>query len=249
MTTMDTVTSIPINPFALTVTRPPRRLQPEQIAARHEDVADLARRIERAGIGLDERLAGINIDLTDPAKAKLANQYREEYAAAVAPLAERLAVLRDELASQAAHYDRDSIRARALFGDDNDPQKAAVLGSFWLARLEKASVVDLTSIAHDAASRFDVALCLAVENEVAHRGLTGDVAEEIKALVASVPMSPSDIAVNEKIAGGYATAELTRLDAMQRASGRSLTVERLQAAFDAAALTGKPKVPKEPSPV
>ena len=128
---------------------------------------DLARRIERAaGIGLDENLAGINIDLTDPAKAKLDKEFRADYVAAVAPLAKRLAVLRDELAGQAAHYDRDNIRARALFGDDNDPQKSAVLGTYWHARLPKASVVDLTAcIAFDGASRFDVALCLAVENE------------------------------------------------------------------------------------
>ena len=62
-------------------------------------------------------------------------------------------------------------------------------------------------------------------------------------------MSPSDIAVNQKVADAYAKAELTRLEAEQRASGRSLTVERMQAAFDAAALTGKPKPPEDPSPV
>ena len=73
---MTTVSNI--NPFALTVTQPPRRVPPEQIAARHEDVHDLARRIERGGIGLDDRLAGINIDLTDPANAKLAKGCRAE---------------------------------------------------------------------------------------------------------------------------------------------------------------------------
>ncbi len=237
------MTSTTKNPFPQSVPKPPRRLSPESISTKAEEIAAIVSRLDRAGADLDAAITEISVDLTDVAKGRREMELRAAFAGTVAPLLAPLAVLRDELASQAPYFSRDAVRSRATFGESTDALQSAQLGSYWLARVARASVTDLLEIARDAAGRSDLALCLAVENEVGHRVLVGDQADEIIGIVASVQVPPQDAAALQKIGAAWGAAELARLVAEERSTGESRSVERMNVAFAAAAMVGKPKLP------
>lgn len=231
------------NLFLQPVPQPPRRLSPESISTKGDEVDVLAARLDKAGTDLDAAVAEISVDLTDVARGRRELELRGAFGEAVAPLVAKLVELRDALEAQAPYYTREAVRSRATFGETSDPLASAQLGAYWHARVGKAGVVDLLEIARAAAGGFDLALCLAVEGEVAHRGLSGDDAEEIVGLCASVPTPPQDAAAARRIGEAWGVAEQARLTVEERATGTSRSVERMNAAFAAAALVGKPKAP------
>lgn len=237
------MTSSTKNPFPQSVPKPPRRLSPESISAKAEEIATIVTRLDRAGADLDAAITEISVDLTDVAKGRRETELRAAFAGTVAPLLAALAALRDDLAPQAPYFGRDAVRSRATFGESVDALQSAQLGSFWLARIARASVGDLREIAREAAGRSDLALCLAVENEVGHRVLVGDQADEIIGIVASVPVPPQDAAALQRIGSAWGAAEQARLTVDERSTGVSRSVERMNAAFAAAALVGRPSMP------
>lgn len=104
--------------------------------------------------------------------------------------------------------------------------RSAALGSYWLARLAAAQVLELL--------------------EVARRELQGDDAAAIRSLCASIPIALPDIAAAQTIGGSYADAEMARLLAEEWSTGESRAVERLELAFTAAAFADRPPLSAAP---
>lgn len=229
-----------------TTTQPARLIPPEEISATFDEIINISEAVDTFGDRVEAEISKINPDLTDAAKAKEITKLRSQFAAETKDRVATLAGLRDQLVAQAPNYSPLAVKARAYFGTTQDEQASAALGSFVLARAAAAPLHVLVELARDAASRYDLASCLAIEGEAQKRAAgsePSEVIDEITALCNSVPLPPAVVAASQKIADGYGVAELARVKVEERIAGASKPAERMTVAFAAAKLTGKPSLP------
>lgn len=144
---------------------------------------------------------------------------RSDFAESIRETGVRLGEIKRGLEGQLEHYSGPAIRARQEF--DADPVKDATIGSYWIARLERADRTELLEVARLAASSVRPALAYAVEREVGRRDFSTDDKAEVLQLCASCPIPGRDSEAATSLERALVTIELLLVESRELETGAS----------------------------